>query len=53
MNVIKVCYSVEPRDRRYVRGYGLLSFAENIGKNISSNIVKNLLTVLKDLQQMQ
>ena len=28
-------YSVEPRDRRYVKGYGFLSFAKNIGKNIS------------------
>ena len=29
-------YSIEPRDRRYVKGYGFLSFAKNIGKNISS-----------------
>ena len=28
-------YSTEPRDRRYVKGYGFLSFAENIGKDIS------------------
>ena len=24
-------YSIEPRERRYVRGYGFLSFARNIG----------------------
>ena len=24
-------YSVEPRERRYVKGYGFLSFARNIG----------------------
>ena len=29
-------YSIEPRDRRYVNGYGFLSFAKNIGKNISN-----------------
>ena len=27
--------SIEPRDRRYVKGYGL-SFAKSIGKNISN-----------------
>ena len=47
-------YSIEPRDRRYVKGYGFLSFVKNIGKNISSvSIVKHLLTTLKNLQQMQ
>ena len=25
-------YSVEPRNRRYVKDYGFLSFAKNIGK---------------------
>ena len=24
-------YSIEPRERRYVKGYGFLSFARNIG----------------------
>ena len=31
-------YSVEPRDRRYVKSYRFLSFAKNIGKNIGKNI---------------
>ena len=31
-------YSIEPRDRRYAKGYGFLSFAKNIGKNIGKNI---------------
>ena len=31
-------YSIEPRDRRYVKGYGFLSFAKNIAKNIGKNI---------------
>ena len=35
-------YSIEPRDRRYVKGYGFLSFAKNVGKNISSKYSKKL-----------
>ena len=29
-------YSVEPRDKRYVKSYGFLSFAKNIDKNTSN-----------------
>ena len=35
-------YSVEPRDWAFVKGYGFLSFAENMGKNIGKNISKSL-----------
>ena len=35
-------YSIEPRDRIYVKGYGFLSFAKNIGKNLSNKHGKNL-----------
>ena len=42
MNFIKMHYSIEPRDRRYVKGYGFLSFAENVGKNICSKYSKKL-----------
>ena len=35
-------YSVQPRDRLFVKGYGILSFAENMGTNISKNTSKNL-----------
>ena len=51
-------YSVEPRERKYVKGYGFLSFARNLGtyatkvaKNLI-NVVKSLLILLKNLQQM-
>ena len=27
-------YSVQPRDRKFVKGYEFLSFAKNMGKNI-------------------
>ena len=33
-------YSVQPRDRMFVKGYRLLSFAKNRGKNIGKYISK-------------
>ena len=36
MKIIKMRYSIEPRDRIYVKGYGFLSFAKNMGKNLSN-----------------
>ena len=35
-------YSVRPRDQIFVKGYGFLSFARNIGKNIGEYISKSL-----------
>ena len=32
-------YSIEPRDQILLKGYGSLSFAKNMSKNISGNIV--------------
>ena len=32
----KLRYSIEPRDRIYVKGYGFLSFAQNMGKSLSN-----------------
>ena len=29
-------YSIEPRDRIYVKGYGFLSFTKNMGKRLSN-----------------
>ena len=40
-------YSIEPRDRRYVKGYGFLSFAKNIGKNKSSKYGQKLVDTAK------
>ena len=36
-------YSIEPRDRIYVTGYGFLSFAKNMGKSLSSKCGQKLL----------
>ena len=36
MSIIKMCYSIETRNKRNVKGYWFLSFAKIIGKTISS-----------------
>ena len=36
-------YSIEPRERRHVKGYGFLSFATTIGTN-AAKIAKNMST---------
>ena len=40
-------YSIEPRDRIYVKGYGFLSFAKNMGKSLSSKYGQKLLDSAK------
>ena len=40
-------YSVEPRDRICVKGYGFLSFAKNMGKNLSNKHVQKLIDSAK------
>ena len=44
---IKTRYSIEPRDRIYVEGYGFLSFAKNMGKNLSNKYGQKLLNSAK------
>ena len=39
--------SIEPRDRKCVKGYGFLSFAKNIGKNISNKYSQKLVDTAK------
>ena len=34
-------YSIEPRERRHVKGYGFLSFAGNIGTH-GTKVAKNM-----------
>ena len=40
-------YSIEPRDRIYVKGYGFLSFTKNIGKNLSNKYGQKLFDTAK------
>ena len=44
---IKKRYSIEPRDRTYVKGYGFLSFAKNMGKSLSNKYSQKLLDSAK------
>ena len=47
MNIIKMRYSIEPRDRIYVKGYGFLSFAKNMGKNLSNKYRQKIFDTAK------
>ena len=40
-------YSIEPRDRIYVKGCGFLSFAKNIGKDLSNKFGQKLFDTAK------
>ena len=40
-------YLIEPRDRRYVKDYGFLSFTKSIAKNISSKYSQKLVDSAK------
>ena len=40
-------YSIEPRDTIYVKVYGILSFAKNMGKNLSNKFRQKLLDNVK------
>ena len=42
-----MCYSIEPRDRRYVKSYVLLAFAKNISKNLSNKYGQKLVSSAK------
>ena len=40
-------YSMEPKDRIYLNGYGFLSFAKNIGKNLSNKYSQKIIDTTK------
>ena len=40
-------YSIEPRDKIYIKGYGFLSFAKNMGTNLSNKYSQKLLDTAK------
>ena len=42
MKIIKMRYSIEPRRRIYVKRYGFLSFAKNMGKYLSNKYDQKL-----------
>ena len=40
-------YSIEPRDRIYVKGYGFMSFAKNISKNLTNKYIQKIIDTAK------
>ena len=44
---IKMHYPIEPRERRYVKDYGFLSFAKNMGRNLSNKYGQKLVDTPK------
>ena len=40
-------YSIEPKDRIFVQGYGFQSFAKSIGKNLSNKYSQKLIDTAK------
>ena len=40
-------YSIKPKDRRYVKGYGFLLFAKIMGKNLRNKYSQKLLDSVK------
>ena len=48
MKIIKMRYSNEPRDRIYIKGYGLSSFTKNMGKSLSNKYGQKLLDSAKE-----
>ena len=42
-------YSIEPKDRTYVKGYGFLPFAKNMGTQLSSKYDQKLLDSAKKI----
>ena len=40
-------HSIEPSDRTYVKGYGSLSFAKNMGKSLSNQYGQKLINSTK------
>ena len=46
---MKLRHSIEPRDRIYVKGYGFLSFAKSMGKNLSNKYNQKIIDTAKKI----
>ena len=45
-------YSIEPRERRYVKGYGFMSFARNFNDKYSKSLMDKVIDVSKNLLKL-
>ena len=43
-----MCYSIEPKERRNVKGYGFLSFARNFGNKYGKKLMNIVIKTGKD-----
>ena len=48
MKIIKMRYSIEPKYRIYVKGYGFLPFAKNMGTHLSNKYGQRILDSAKN-----
>ena len=48
---MKMRYSIESRDRIYVKGYGFLFFAKNMGKSLNNKYNQKILDSARNPQQ--
>ena len=46
---MKMCYSIEPRERTYVNGYGFISFARNFSDKYSKSLMDKGIDVSKKI----
>ena len=44
-----MCYSIEPRERRFVKGYGFMSFARNFSDKYSKSLMDKGVGVSKKI----
>ena len=42
-----MCYSIEPKERRYVKGYGFMSFARNFSDKYSKSLMDKGIDISK------
>ena len=42
-----MCYSIEPRERGYVKGYGFMSFARNFSDKYNKSLMVKVKRLLK------
>ena len=47
MTIIKLRHPIQPRDRIYVKGYGFLSFAKSMSKNLSNKYNQKIIDTAK------
>ena len=45
-------YSIEPRERRFVKGYGFMSFARNFSDKYSKSLMDKGIDVSKNLLKL-